>query len=337
MGICMSITATCGCRPASNAATSWSYACFPLAAVSTAKPACCSSSRLTSRRLSGWSSASRQRKVDGGAACVGERARLPRTLTSVGCGGVCGAAPPSTAMHAGSAAPPPWRCCQARVAASHSAATAGDTCTGKRSVNAAPRPGSLTTLTSPPARRAPVRAMNRPRPVPPPLAEDDASYASNTCSQSCSVRPRPRSVTVACRVCVAGLSAAAATSPPPASTPAVQLMWTVTPSPFSNLAAFVTYNASAFAVSTAARRGHATAQCAHQVLQNLRQEGAVRCDKARQRCLLVHPLDGGLLRAAHAADLQQRHNGLARVERRDEHLQRAGLDAAHRQRIRHHA
>jgi hypothetical protein len=231
----MSITATCGGRPASNAATSWSYACLPLAAVSTAKPACCSSSRLTSSRLSGWSSASRQRSCDGGAA------RLPRTLTSVGCGGVCGAAPPPTAMHAGSAAPPPWHCCQARVAESHSAAAAGDTCTGKRSVNAAPRPGSLTTLTSPPARRAHVRAMKSPRPVPPPLAEEDASYASNTCSQSRSVRPRPRSVTVACSVCVAGASAAAAASLlPAASTPAVQLTWTVTPSPFSNLAALVT-------------------------------------------------------------------------------------------------
>jgi hypothetical protein len=38
---------------------------------------------------------------------------------------------------------------------------------GKRTVNTEPLPGSLATVTSPPIMRASLRAMARPRPVPP--------------------------------------------------------------------------------------------------------------------------------------------------------------------------
>ncbi len=193
----MSSTAMCGGSPISNAATSLSYASLPFTAGSTENCADCSSRRFTSFRLSAWSSARRQRSCAAGASCPpraatsgagggvnggsGERVRLMPPSSSASASSGINDAPEGSNRGGGRVAVPPCsddgdgasaggigvrggaddaasaRCRHASLAASQSAAADADRCTGKCSVNVAPQPGVLRTLTSPPARRAHAR------------------------------------------------------------------------------------------------------------------------------------------------------------------------------------
>ena len=67
-----------------------------------------------------------------------------------------------------------------------------------RSVNVEPRPGSLSTVTSPPIMRANRRVIARPSPVPPYrllVAESACANASNSLAICACVMPMPESVT----------------------------------------------------------------------------------------------------------------------------------------------
>lgn len=137
---------------------------------------------LTSERLSLLSSASRQRSR-GGSACAaratggaswfaGDRSRFaPREVSGVAAdvaadlraGRAGSAAAGGGAAAPGSSAVAACACRRhAAVAVSHADASSGEMCTGSRRVKAAPCPGVLATVTSPPARRAHARAMKSP-------------------------------------------------------------------------------------------------------------------------------------------------------------------------------